>query len=366
MSFFDEGDEPRRPRPRRPSGGTVSADPQTVRVRQGVALGVGLLVLILLVVGINSCRSSAKKRSLRDYNRDVASLVQESDDQVSKPFFEQLAGAGGGDNSINLETQVNQLRVVAEDLVKRARNLDVPDEMRAAQSNLLLVLELRRDALTKIAAKLPTAQAQSGADQAVTQLTGQMTAFLASDVIYSQRVIPYIRRALDGNEITGQTIPTSQFLPSVTWLDETQVASRLGTALRGGGRRTGGAAAPGSHGHGISTVSVGGVDLSTDGANRVPAGANLTFTVKFQNQGENDEQGVPVKVSIEGSGRPVTAQAVVPTTSAGSEASVDVPLKQAPPIGAPVTINVAVDPVPGEKVTDNNKQSYPVLFTRGQ
>ena len=366
MSFFDEGDEPRRPQPRRPSAGTAAMDPQTVRVRQGVALGVGLLVLILLVVGINSCRSSAKKRGLRDYNRDVASLVQESDSQVARPFFEQLAGAGGPDNSLNLETQVNQLRVVAEDLVKRARKLDVPDEMRQAQSNLLLVLDLRADALGRIASKLPTAQAASGADQAVVQITGQMMVFLTSDVLYSQRVIPYIQKALDDNEITGQTIATSRFLPSISWLDEAQVASRLGTALKGGTGAAKGPVAPGSHGHGLNSVSVGGKDLDSDAANRLPAGAALTFTVKFQNQGENDEQGVVVKVSIEGSGRPVTAQATVPTTAKGSEASVDVPLRQAPPIGAPVTINVSVDPVPGEKVTDNNKQSYPAIFTRGQ
>ena len=56
-------------------------DPQTARIRQGVAAGVILLVLILLVVGVRGCLNSAKKRSLRDYNRDVSSLVQESDDQ---------------------------------------------------------------------------------------------------------------------------------------------------------------------------------------------------------------------------------------------------------------------------------------------
>ena len=56
-----------------------------------------------------------------------------------------------------------------------------------------------------------------------------------------------------------------------------------------------------------------------------------------------------VKVSIEGSGRPVTAQATVPQTSQGNEASVDVPLTQAPPIGAPVQVTVTVEPVPGEE-----------------
>src|SRR5205807_6345071 len=84
LSFFEEGGETRRPRPRRPARGGVAAPPdqQTARVRQGVAAGVILLVVILLVVGIRGCLNSAKKRSLREYNDNVRSLVQESDDQV--------------------------------------------------------------------------------------------------------------------------------------------------------------------------------------------------------------------------------------------------------------------------------------------
>ena len=117
MSFFEEGGQARRPRPRRPAGGgggvAAPPDPQTARIRQGVAAGVILVVIILLVVGIRGCMNSAKLNSLREYNSNVRSLVQESDDQAGKPFFEALSGgaAASGDTA-NLETQVNQLRIV--------------------------------------------------------------------------------------------------------------------------------------------------------------------------------------------------------------------------------------------------------------
>lgn len=366
MSFFDEGDEPRRPRPRRPTAGAATAppDPQTARVRQGVAAGVVLLVVILLVVGVRGCLDSAKKRSLREYNRDVASLVQESDAQVSRPFFDALSGTGAaaGDTA-NLEAQVNQLRVTAEDLVGRARKLDVPDEMKPAQRNLVLVLELRQDALRKIAAKIPSAQATGSASEtAVRQITGQMMQFLASDVVYSQRVVPYVKRALDDNDITGQTIATSRFLPSIDWLNEQEVATRLGASVSPGRRR--GPIAPGSHGHGLSSVSVNGQDLSQDEANRVPAAPNLAFTVSFENQGENDEQAVVVKVTLEGAGRPIAAQTTVPQSPAGETSTAEVVLRQAPPVGQPVQMTVSVEPVPGEASSDNNRATYPILFTR--
>jgi hypothetical protein len=365
LSFFDEGDEPRRsPRPRRPAGGTVRVDSRTVRMRQGVAVAGLLVVVILLGLGIRGCVSGAKKRSLREYAQNVSSLVQESDNQVGKPFFQQLAGSGGASNALNLETQVNQLRVVSEDLVKRARRLDVPGDMRQAQSVLLLVLEMRRDALRKIADKLPSAQASGGtADQAIVGLTGQMQLFYASDLLFKYRVAPLIKRGLDDGGVSGQPVPDTNFFPTIRWLDAGQVANRLGATLSASKR--GGPVAPGSHGHALTSVSVGGVELDPDTANRIPAGSNLAFTVTFQNQGDNDETGVVVKLAIEGGGNPVTAEATVPETTKGSEASVDVPLRQAPPIGVPVTITVSIDAVPGEKMLENNKRSYPAIFTRG-
>jgi len=366
VSFFDEGDEPRTPRPRRPAGGVAAPpDPQTARIRQGVAAGVILLVLILLVVGVRGCLNSAKKRSLRDYNRDVSSLVQESDDQVSKPFFEAMSGGGAASgDTVNLATQVNQLKIVAEDLVKRARKLDAPDDMKPAQRYLLDVLEFRADGLQKIADKIPTAQGSGNTSEtAVSQITGQMTAFLTSDVIYSQRVVPYIKKALDDNDIAGQTIASSQFLPSIDWLDESEVASRLGATAPAGSRKRG-PPAPGSHGHGLTTVSVGGTELTTDSANRIQASPNLTFTVNFENQAENDEQGVVVRVEITGAGSPIRAQATVPQTTAGSTATAEVPLRRSPPVGKPVEIKVTVEPVPGEADSSNNSKTYPALFTQ--
>jgi hypothetical protein len=339
-------------------------DPQTVRVRQGVAVA-GLLVLVILVgLGIRGCVSGAKKRSLREYVQNVSSLVQESDRQVGRPFFQQLAGSGGAGNALNLETQVNQLRVVSEDLVKRARRLDAPGDMREAQSVLLLVLEMRRDALRKIADKLPSAQASGGtADQAIVQLTGQMQLFYASDLLFKYRVAPLIRRGLEEGDVPGQPVPDTNFFPTIRWLDAGQVANRLGATLSASKR--GGPVAPGSHGHQLTSVSVGGTELDPDTANRIPASSNLAFTVKFQNQGDNDESNVVARVSIEGAGNPVTAEATVPQTTKGSEASADVPLRQAPPIGVPVTITVSIDAVPGEKMLENNKRSYPAIFTQG-
>jgi hypothetical protein len=372
MSFFDEGDEPTRatrprrpaaPRPRGGGGGGRDVDNQTLMVRRAVALGGGLIVLLILIFGVRGCLNSQKKRGLKDYNRDVTSLVSASDSEVAKPFFQQFNG--GSADALDLETNINQLAATADDLVKRARKLSTPGPMKQANSHLILVLELRRDALSRIATKVRTALSSgSGASKAVAQIAGQMSAFLASDVVYSQRVFPEISTALSDNSVGGQKIPQSRFLPDIAYLNEAQVAARLGASVSAG--HTSGAIAPGTHGHGLETVSVGNVTLQPGTvANRIPAGSGLVFAVKFQNQGENDEFNVNVKVTLDptGAGKTQTVTKKVPTTRKGTETTADVALKQAPPIGTPVTITVDVGGVPGEKNLTNNKNTYEALFT---
>jgi hypothetical protein len=87
--------------------------------------------------------------------------------------------------------------------------------------------------------------------------------------------------------------------------------------------------------------------------------------VKFQNQGENDETDVLVKVSVKPStGRAITQQKRVNQTKAGTEATVAIPLGQSPPVGEPAVITVQVAKVPGEKNLDNNQQKYTAIFTK--
>ncbi len=371
MSFFDEGDEPTRvtrpSRPRRGGGGGGGGesppprrpDRQTLLVRQGVAIGVGLLLIIVIAVGVRGCVSNQQENALKDYNRDVTSVTTSSDRDVGRAFFQLLSS--GSDQAQDLQVQVNQLRLAADEDARRARGFDVPDAMRGAQNNLLLTLDFRAEALRRIAAELPTALGRGQpAEQAVERIAGQMQKFLASDVVYNQRVAPLIKEALDDEGITGQRIPTSQFMPSIAWLSPDYVAEQLGAEAGSQSDEP----APGLHGHGLTSVAVGDNTLQPSPVvNRVPATGRVAFHITFANQGDNDERNVRVTVTVRGSGRTITSRKTVPQTKAGSPAEVDVPLSQTPPIGT-ATVDVAVSAVRGEQKTDNNRQRYTIIFTR--
>ena len=275
--------------------GDPSADQQTLLMRRVVAFGGLLLLLVLLFFVVRSCASSRQENALKDYNREVSSIIRDSDTQVGKPFFE-LLGQAGDESPQDLQTNISGYRVQAEAQLKQARGLDVPGEMKGAQQALLMALEFRRDGLGFIAERIRTALGDEGeaANDAITEIAGEMQMFLTSDVLYQSRTSPLIKDALNEAEIGGQKIATSRFLPGIEWLSEQTVAAQLGQQISAGNTADRGEPAPGLHGTGIKSVAIGDTALQPDAPNRVAAGADTPIVVKFTNQGENDEFDVKV------------------------------------------------------------------------
>jgi len=336
-------------------------------VRRLVAAGIGLLVVILLVFSVKGCVDSRRDNALKDYTRGVAAVMTDSQQTVAEQLFQLLNQ--GADQPQDLQGTAQQLRLAAEEQVKQADGLSVPGGLERAQGYLLLVLNLRAQAIAKIADRIPKALAQGRAnaqtaEDAVDQIAGQMRAFDASDVVYSQRVKPLIEQKLSDADVNTPPLPAGQFLPDTKWLDPNQVAGVLGAQRAGGGTGTNPNPAPGLHGHGLDSVSVGTQTLQPKPAvNHIKAGSSITFKVNFMNQGDNNESQVIVKVSIAaGTARPITAQRTVDSTTAHSPAEATVALSQAPPVGKAATITVTIEKVPGEKNTSNNHQSYTAIF----
>ena len=196
-----------------------------------------------------------------------------------------------------------------------------------------------------------------------------MQAFLASDVVYSQRVAPLIK---DGARQERRQGPADRRQPL-----------HAGHLVAGAGHR---GLAPGPQREqrlvrhvrasrrpactatGSLSTSVGAVTLQPEApgvVNRVPWSNNPTLTVKFANQGDNDESNVKVSVSVKPTtGKTIAATKTIGQTKASQTATVNIPLGAAPPANAPTTVTVAIAKVPGEKTIDNNRSSYTVIFTR--
>jgi hypothetical protein len=332
-------------------------------VRRGFAAGAGLVVLVLLIFVIKGCRDSAREQAFKDYLRNVAALMQESN-QDSRSLFGLLTKPGT-QSPVQLGTSVNTTRNQAQGLVDRAKNLEPPDELSRAQRYLIDTLEFRRDGITAVALELPTALGAANTDAAAARIAAAMQEFLASDVVYNQRVLPDLRGPTAKQGLTAQvSFQQSRFLLDLGWLSPTTVADRMSRIRSGTG--TTGAVAPGLHGTGLGAVTVkpGGQTLSPGTATQLKVSPNTTFDVQVMDQGQNDEKQVRVRLTITGAGKPIVVTQTIPSIAAGATATASIPLAATPSTGLPVTIKVEALPVPGEKNTTNNRAQFSAVFTR--
>jgi hypothetical protein len=320
-------------------------------LRRALALGAGLVVLILIVLGVKGCLDARAHRALTDYSRNVEQIVK-STEQTSKDFFGKLEEPGNL-SVTDFVTQVNADRSAVDSYASRVDSLGAPGELSHAQTVLELVYELRRSAMDEIAAKMSTALAVAGSARATASIARQMQKLLASDVLYENIVRPEIDHGLENNGVTGADLPKSTFLPSTEWLEESKVQSALGEVSGATG-----AATSGVHGLELVGVSINGTELTTEGANSVAVEEETPeVEVSVENQGESTENGVPVVVSVSG-GR--TLEGSIDQLGAGEVGTATIPLTPTPE--GEVTLEVKAGPVPGEHITENNEATYTVVF----
>ncbi|HEX6228871.1 MAG TPA: CARDB domain-containing protein, partial [Solirubrobacterales bacterium] len=147
-------------------------------------------------------------------------------------------------------------------------------------------------------------------------------------------------------------VPQSTFLPDGTeWLDEGSVSSALASVTGASG-----AATPGVHGLGLIATSIDGTELVAEGSTSVTSEETPEVEVQVQNQGESTENGVTVSATAGGN----TLQESINSIAAGETATVTIPLTPAPK--GTVKLEVNVEPVAGEQVTENNMATYTVEF----
>jgi hypothetical protein len=356
LAFLDEEqeelvveDEPERPRRR--VGGPQRRRQQFL-VRRLIGVGVGLAFLILIVIGFRGCLEARSDRALRNYTEGVASIMQQSE-QSGRDFFGLLNSSGSGSSSLDVRTQVLAQRDNSQALLDRANSLDTPGQMSEAESAVELTLTLRRNALDAIASNVQQAAARTQTANAITNISDAMGELYASDIIWAQVGAPEIERVNDQEGIDATPLPPGNFMPSnaTDYLDQTSLVTKL-DAITGQAATTGG-----THGLQLLQTAVGGTVLTPDSSNTVASSAT-DLEIQVQNSGDSDETAISIVATLNGN----ELQGQVPALSAGETGTVNIPLTSKPPPGTDVTLEVVVQPVPGEQLTDNNQSSYTVVF----
>jgi hypothetical protein len=341
-------DEPERPRRR--VGGPQRRRQQYL-VRRLIGVGVGLAFLILIVIGFRGCLEARSDRALRNYDSNVATIMQQSE-QSGKDFFEVLSSPSSSD-PLQVKNQVLAQRDASASLLDRAENIDTPGQMSDAQSAVEQSLTLRRNALSAIASNVTQAAANSETADAITTIENAMGSLYASDILWTQLGKPEIQQVLKDEGVDGQPLPPGNFMPAnaTDYLDQATLVTKL-NAITGTSATTGGV-----HGLSLDSTTIGGTQLTPDSTTNIPSDST-EIDIGVTNSGDSDETGIRVNVQIGGS----TLTGQLPSLSAGQSGTIKIPLTTKPTPGTPTTVEVVVVPVGGEQLTDNNSSTYTIVL----
>jgi hypothetical protein len=329
-----------------------------ILLRRAIGIGIVVVVLILIIVGIKGCLDARKTRSFENYVSDLSAIASQTS-QLSGDFFGKLSDPGT-DSAVEFRSEIQTDRGTAENLASRVDALDAPGELSDAQNQLELAYRLRAQALTGISDQMATALGNPGPDRnrAIASISDYMQYFLASDVLYKQA-----QGQIDAelqNQGIDEKAPASVFMGDPTrWLDSLQVSTAL-SAISSGTQ-----ASKGTSGLAIVQTSVkpGNVQLSPDTPATISGGTSgAQINVQVSNQGTVTEKGVGVSYSLTGGPQTIQGNTTIGSIAAGAIQTAPLPIHPSPPRNTPLTLEVTVNPVPGEQITTNNRFTYQLTF----
>ena len=364
FDFFEESDtrESAEERPRRRGSRPPVRPPTglTPLLRLVGLISFAILIVLLLILWVNSCRAGQRKDTYKNYVGKVEGYATQSG-RLGRRLNTLLTTRGTKESDV--ENELSGLALQQEKLAAQARGLDPPGRLRTQNAHMLDSFDLRANGLKGMTDAFKSTVASNKATQAGTELAQQMKRLVASDVIWEDLFKEPTKVELQKLGITGVNVPDSIFLPNsdiATTASMKQVWQRIHGAATGGSTCS-------PRGTGIVSTKVlpSGRELSTSTRNTIQSTQDLAFAVTIRNSGCAQEVGLKVRLTIQQSPKPITKQATISLLNPNDETTVEFKKLGLPPLDQATSLTVEVEPVPGEQSIDNNTSSYPVQFAVG-
>jgi hypothetical protein len=361
FDFFDEsptaeaasreGAPPRRRRrlPTRPP--TPPGGPQLYRL--GILIAGLIILAVILILAVNSCRANQKQSAYKDYVENVGEVAAESA-ALGKQLNTRLTTPG-----IKLEDlrgDVDGLRQQQEQILRKTEDLTPPGPLVEQQQSLVEAMQFRVSGLAGLSRAFATVAQTSNTEQAGSLLALQASRLLASDVVYLDLFKEGAQTVLREQGVSDVAVPDSNFLQN----EDLASPDTWELIVR---RLTQGPTAGGLHGNGIVEVRVqpGGQVLAQGTDNTVKVSEKLAFQVRVLNSGDNQETQVQVMLTIQQD--PVIRQRKVIDVIDPNETKTVVFTNLSNIQFTASVLKVIVEPVAGEQNTSNNTAQYTVVFT---
>jgi hypothetical protein len=350
------GDRPPRP-PRQPLRTPTGLVPLARLVG---LIAIAIVVVVGLVFWVGSCQGKSKQAEYRSYAEKVQVLAK-SDTKLGVEFANQFLTTGL--KQADLETNLQRYAQQEQQAFAQAQQIRPPGPLRAIHQNLVDAIELRAKGLAGLGDALANVDVKKTTTGVADSLAKQGQLLVAADVVWEHLYRLPATQRLQEQGVTGVVIPQSQLVPN------TDVVSARSFGLLV--QRLSGASVTGTpsgkHGDALVGVRVTpqGVDLSASSAPTLNVSAEMAFVVTVEDSGDFQETSVPVTLTIDAGGTPITKKHTIPLIQPAQQQSVKFSGFNLPQtaFGNKATIKVDVGAVPGEVVKTNNSATYTAFFT---
>ena len=362
FDFFDESSTaeeaprrrgiPRRRLPKRPPG--PPGGPQLYRL--GVLIAGAIVLAVILILVVQSCRSNQKQSEYEGYVDDVSGVASASQ-ELGGQLNTSLTTPG-----ITLEElrgDVEGLRDQQEQLLRTGQDLQPPGPLLEQQESLVETMQFRVNGLAGLATALRQVAQSSNAEQTGAALASQAQRLVASDIVYADAFQEPTARVLEEEGIGDVAVPGSKFVQNPEFASPTAwnlIVERLTQSPQAGGL----------HGNGIQAVRwlPSGEQLSATVDNTVVASDQLAFEVVVENSGDAQETQVRVRLVIQ-QNPTIRQEKTIDLINPGETKTVRFGDIENINFSTRTTLMVNVEPVPGETNEGNNSAQYRVIFTLG-
>jgi hypothetical protein len=374
FDFFDEpatresqAPPPRTRLPRRGGRGTGLRRPTgpsrglTPILRLLVVIGVLVALFVVFGLLIQSCASTSKHDSYANYMDDVAKIARGSQEDGAAVANALTSASKAASISATLRGIASQER----QNVEQARSLDPPGPLRPENDQLIEALQLRVSGVDNLARAIDELAPKKTTGE-VAILEAQADRLVASDVVWADLFQGPARTVMSNEGVKGVVPPDSTFVANRQLFAETSLNLML-SRLRGAS--TGGQVS-GLHGTNIvgTKAQPGNQTLSTSSENTITATPNLSFVVTIEDSGDAQEVNSAVTMTLkkDGGGKAIVQTKKIAVINPQQKKSVTFTgINTSGYFAVKSHLDIDVKPVPGETRTDNNRASYPVIFSLG-
>ena len=350
------GEGPRGGGPRRPQLRTPHGLTPLLRLAGLVALAI--LVVVLLAVWVQGCAGQDDQAAYADYLAGAGEVGSDSA-KIGSDLATLLTTPGLAQTE--LETKLGGFVQRQQLDVERARDLDPPGPLTPAHAHALEALQLR---VTGLQGMLDTFRATKDSDDqaaAGQQLASWGQRLEASDVVWKDLFQGAAQATMASEGIEGLTAPPSVFVEN----SDLYTARSLSSIWqRVHGASTGGTPS-GLHGSSLAYTKVqpANVQLSTSTETKITVSTDSRSRSASRTRARTRRSESKVKLTIPAQPTPIEKTGTIDVIDPGETKTVTFADFPDFPFQENTTVQVSVEPVPGETNTGNNTAEYPVVFT---